>query len=237
MRFAVLLPVLIATAVALALPASAQGIKIHAECVTESGSLGLAVYTNSTYYVCIPFVEAEDETAGVLFSAHMPEPGRVVVVLEPGEQSVQYAVRVLDSNLELLGAASGVLVQRELVEIALSKSVSAAVVELYISGKLAKVFAVRLLEKAEKLSIDVSPQFATAVRILLLLLPAAPVLGLMLRSTPRAAAVMIFIAGWPLVMLSAWLAGLSGADEGLAYAIYGVAVVYSVLALVLWKKG
>ena len=217
---------------------------IHAQiniagCRAEDGSLGLAVYSNSTYYICIPFIETEDEAQGVVFLAEMPSRNLVEMELRSSDKPVQIAIRVFDPGLTLVGSATAVLSanQSKAVGINLSRDVDACVVELVVNGNLAKVFAVRYMEKAERIEIERNTVFDSASYFLLMMLPATPLLGFMLRATPRASAVLMLVSSWALLAVVSWLSGFTAMDNKVVVAMYGAVVIYSILALILWRKG
>jgi len=230
------LQVLLAVAL-LVVPAAAEG----EVCELPGGGTGFAMYTNSTYYICIPFIEKEDEAYGVAFFVYMPDQRTVVVELEPRESTpVTYEVRVLGSDGRELATASGELTQTTTVTTALPEPADAVVVQLYFNGRLARVFAARAFERAERVPeelVNDDPRFSKAVQVLLAVLPVAPVLGLLLRATPRAVALLAFAVSWPLTTLCLWLAGLGGVEQRAVLVATAVLMVYSVVALVVWRKG
>jgi hypothetical protein len=98
------------------------------------------------------------------------------------------------------------------------------------------MFSVKLVGRGTPIERD-SGRFSALLDLLLAPLAVSPVAGIMLRSTPRASAILFLALAWPLLTLVAFLSGVAGARQGIEYAVIGIAAVFSVLALATWRKG
>jgi hypothetical protein len=214
----------------IALPMPALRVNAQEEAVVVVNASGT--------YLKIPIIESNMTFAGVTFFAYMYNQ-TLLVISFASAVNANIDVKVYDLNMNLLASASYQVSAGRSANhsLALPKPVNYAVVSLTVNGYQAPLFVVRYMPTAQQLPLAGYGGYQLLVAMISGLMVVAPVLGLILRGTPRAGALMLMTLSWALLAVMTYFASAVGTDMRLVYAVLGVAFAYAVLAFAVYRKG
>jgi hypothetical protein len=199
---------------------------------------GVVIVNASGTYMKIPIMESNMTFAGVTFFAYMYNQ-TLLSISFTSAVNANIGIRVYDLSMNPLTSMSCQVPagKSSSYNLTLPKAVDYAVVSLTINGYRAPLFVVRYLPTAQQLPVIGSGSLRLLGTMLSGLMVVAPVLGLLLRGTPRAGALMTITLSWALLAVMTYFASAVGIDMRLVYAVLGVAFAYSVLAFAVYRKG
>lgn len=198
----------------------------------------VVVVNASGTYLKVPILETNTSFAGVTFFAYMYNK-TLLGISFASAVNANIGAKVYDLNMNLLASASYQVPANKSASynITLSKAVDYAVISLTINGYSTPLFVVRVFTQAEQLPVTGYGGYQTLITMISGLMVVAPVLGLLLRGTPRAGALMTITLSWALLAVMIYFATAVGIDMRLVYAVLGVSFAYSVLAFAVYRKG